>query len=1240
MFNQCKKLQDKIKNYFIDKYTQNRPHSWRSLGPTNNSGEYYSYIKHLKEAVECDDIQNIALSGNYGCGKSSILRSFKESTDKRGKNKIIQISFSSLGANIQGHIDGKYNSDDYDKVNDLTNLIQKEIVKQILFKEKGSNVPYSKYKRISRPQLLDIFLGGFLISAITWFIFYANGQINQLYHFLNATEFWQEMILSLCLIVVADLLIAIIILKLHGKINIDKISASSLSLSLSKGNSYFDEYLDEIIYYFAARKYEVVIFEDIDRFESLYIFETLRQLNTILNNSDQIKQYITFIYALRDSIFTEELESDDNIDKKKENQRKQTENRTKFFDLIIPVVPLLAITNSLDRILEVFDEKYREDIKAPASIVAKYITDMRLLKNIYNEFLFLRDRIILDNSLTLDKLFVMVIYKNCNLIDFEKIKDGNSLIDKIISTYSEYVNTRILDINYEISAKNNSLQSINSVAEKATYLGGVLSGYIKDVIRQTKGNTPSSYVLNGHSYESEDDLKSEEFWKKLVESDSASALTINYASSYSYVVQTMVLDKNDISKICHDKLDKTQWDSEKKDSIKQEIRLLRDESKEIRYLSIKDLIKKSPEFSSSLEKIIEGDEMTWELVKAGFIDTDFVHYTLSYCDKSMSLKARSFLLNNIRWNRPNFSHEFDGDKDIKALLDKISSSYFGDQSMYNISIVDYLLKNDNERADDIITSLINASDNALKFIDIYVKDGDQVDKFIQKLTSKWNRIFTYIANNEEMDNEKKGHLISLALVASDSNIKYEINPQVNDFIKNNIVNIQIFVNSKKNPDVDKSCRLLAEQFDVELGSFDNLSHLAKELVKKYDLYEINEPNMTFVLGSPREPLDIIRREDKQVYIHILKHLGSYIGLLQNRNDIVHTLAGEYGFESVINDVSDNSIDKLNEILSKADKSKCIIQNINNISQSAWSLLLENTMVANTLSNILLYFELCRSNDEDEIIDNYLIEYLNKSGKILPDKEVDQYNKDDIEDFVIAVLNNTKIDVNTSVNIAKTCMKSHIDVSKISPRDSALYGILLARDCIDDTISSFQNIKELSWETKSSYIANSEKFLGYISDLELTGDEIHNIAIDKSIQDNIKYYIIDNIEQYSQELSKDTANKLAEFALSKSRAISASSLEIIINEDNREIAIKLICLSMHKFNASEMRILLSKVGGEYEKLVQPKKRPSFNETSYDLILVEGLVKRLKELGLVSKYKFKFDDRIGSREILVFMKDFKS
>lgn len=204
------------------------------------------------------------------------------------------------------------------------------------------------------------------------------------------------------------------------------------------------------------------------------------------------------------------------------------------------------------------------------------------------------------------------------------------------------------------------------------------------------------------------------------------------------------------------------------------------------------------------------------------------------------------------------------------------------------------------------------------------------------------------------------------------------------------------------------------------------------------------------------------------------------------------------------------------------------------------------------------------------------------------------------------------------------MKSHIDISKISPREGDLYGVLLARDCIDDTISSFQNIRELPWKTKSSYIVNSEKFLEYISDLDLTGDEIHNIATDKSIQDNIKYYIIDNIEQYSQELSKDTANKLAEFALSKSRAISASSLEIIINEDNRETAIKLICLSMHKFNASEMQMLLSKVGGEYEKLVQPKKRPSFAKTDYNLAIIE----KLKSLSLVSSYKFKNNEKIIS------------
>jgi hypothetical protein len=92
---------------------------------------------------------------------------------------------------------------------------------------------------------------------------------------------------------------------LQSRVRVESVSAGGAAVKLSaKENSYFDEYLDEIVYFFQKTKTQVAIFEDLDRFRDPHIFETLRELNTVLNNSEQIKSRpVRFVYAVRDSIF-------------------------------------------------------------------------------------------------------------------------------------------------------------------------------------------------------------------------------------------------------------------------------------------------------------------------------------------------------------------------------------------------------------------------------------------------------------------------------------------------------------------------------------------------------------------------------------------------------------------------------------------------------------------------------------------------------------------------------------------------------------------------------------------------------------------------------------------------------------------------------------------------------------------------------------------------------------------------
>ena len=77
----------------------------------------------------------------------------------------------------------------------------------------------------------------------------------------------------------------------------------------------------------------------------------LRELNEILNGYEVLNKRgkITFVYAVRDDLFKKEAE------------------RTKFFDFIIPVIPVINSTNSdevMKTILKI-GEQYVKDNERP-----------------------------------------------------------------------------------------------------------------------------------------------------------------------------------------------------------------------------------------------------------------------------------------------------------------------------------------------------------------------------------------------------------------------------------------------------------------------------------------------------------------------------------------------------------------------------------------------------------------------------------------------------------------------------------------------------------------------------------------------------------------------------------------------------------------------------------------------------------------------------------------------------------
>lgn len=88
---------------------------------------------------------------------------------------------------------------------------------------------------------------------------------------------------------------------------VDKPAIKGLQLGPTKleldknDSSYFDKYLNEIIYYFEVSGTNLVIFEDLDRFDDPYIFDALHELNELINISLGQERFIRAKVFLLDS---------------------------------------------------------------------------------------------------------------------------------------------------------------------------------------------------------------------------------------------------------------------------------------------------------------------------------------------------------------------------------------------------------------------------------------------------------------------------------------------------------------------------------------------------------------------------------------------------------------------------------------------------------------------------------------------------------------------------------------------------------------------------------------------------------------------------------------------------------------------------------------------------------------------------------------------------------------------------
>lgn len=393
---------------------ENKEFDFKSLAPQTDV-DLTAYEEALKFALSNESVKNVAITGAYGAGKSSVMETFKN-TQYGKQYKYLHISLAHFEK--INPIKGTLSTEEQ-----VVHQLEGKIINQLVHKIPVENIADSRVSLRKKPNEE---------SVMKWTIGIMTGIIISLYFFffqsMLAVETNNLFLRNLCRILTKqEVLILIIIIavfliyqlirylvtaqmknRFFRKICVKDYEIEMFGEDKENSFSYFDRYLDEIKYLLRNADIDVFVFEDIDRYNTNLIFEKLREINSIVNVGQE--KPIRFFYLVRDDLFVQK-------------------DRTKFFDFIIPILPIVSGHNSFDVFFQYMGKDGGKLSRLFLKQISLYIDDMRILKNIYNEYqIYVQKYKGISGSKSPEKIFSLVTYKNLFPEDFIRLQRGEGYV--------------------------------------------------------------------------------------------------------------------------------------------------------------------------------------------------------------------------------------------------------------------------------------------------------------------------------------------------------------------------------------------------------------------------------------------------------------------------------------------------------------------------------------------------------------------------------------------------------------------------------------------------------------------------------------------------------------------------------------------------------------------------------------------------------------------------------------------
>lgn len=822
------------------------------LSPIDDFKRHKEYIIRLKNAIDQPNVFNIALTGSYGAGKSSILKTFKAYYPEYHYVNVSLASFVEVNMS-------ESDSTPKSKEDSFEEQLEYSILQQLFYHVKATNIPESRFGRIERTSSKKRILNSvsILLFVVANLCLFCQEQVTK--YFLIPTEVLKSSFLfgiSICVFIIGIWVVLFQLILFIKKISIKNLTLDKATLEFEekKNVSIMNRYLDEILYLFQGNKYNVVIFEDIDRFENTHIFTKLRELNLILNQSEEIGRRIVFLYALKDDIFA------------------NAEERTKFFDYIVPVIPFVNASNSGDLFRRKITGLRIPEVEVSSSFItdiSAFVNDMRVLTNVVNEFDLYRN--LLDKKLKKEKLLAMILYKNLYPTDFSLLHQNKGVVYETFMSAETLRDEILEDDRTQIDKVDSNLQAINEECLRnlnelyAVIIGKFITLYPdggwylycdnkRRGISEFYSDENILKILNGQVGFSEDYCRPRFFSKEEIKK----AL----GNSYDYVKR-----KELIQSIADDKI-KTLRDKRK---------VLMDDIAAIEKHTLSDIAKSDRDIFEHVGTI-KGQEEKYKVLKylleKGYIDEEYFFYISIFQEGRLTPSDQEFLL-SIKFNAPK---EFDYKlQEIPSLIQNLSAVDYDHKGILNKDLLEYCLLHEDEYEEecDAILKQMVVHEQYIDLLYQFMQEGNCVPTFIKRLVhidNVWKSLDKDI-NHITKDKDK---VISMMFKYADINDIRTVNTSYpfNTYINDNNNYSELF----ENIDQARAQKLL-DLLDLKVQSLKDDSNGTDTYSYIYEnnMYALTLGNVKVIFKHNELPVDNL---DSAIYTSIeeteLNELQGYV----------------------------------------------------------------------------------------------------------------------------------------------------------------------------------------------------------------------------------------------------------------------------------------------------------------------------------------------------------------------------